>query len=309
MRQTLLLIAMAIVGAAITMFEPRFLTVSNWLNIMDQAVIIGIVAVGVVLLMIGGGFDLSVGSSVVLSGYIIAISFANGVPTLLAIVLALLGGLLLGVINGAGVAYLRIPSFIMTLGTLYAVRGFILFLSRGETIGHAFPASFTVLGKGNFASVPIPVFILLAIYIVLHIVLKKTRFGRHTIAVGSDAETSRRLGINSRLHLAKLYVLCGTLAALAGLLLSSRINASTSDMGLGYELEAIAAVVIGGTSLFGGAGTVAGTLLGVVFLGMVHNGINMIGVSPYLATFAVGALLLFSASVDVVTQWSRRNSK
>lgn len=299
MRQVFLIVALVLLCALVTVLEPRFLTVYNWLNILEQGAVIGIVSAGVAMLMIGGGFDLSVASAVVLAGYIISIAFRNQMPTLIAILFAVLGGAVLGVINGVGVAYLGIPSLIMTLGTLYAARGGVLFLSGGETMGRGFPSSFTVLGKGDIGPVPVPVVIVAVVYIVLYLVLKKTRFGRYTIAVGTDAETAWRAGIGAKSHLTKLYILSGTLAAVAGVLLSARIDAATVRLGTGFELEAIAAVVIGGTSLFGGRGTLTGTALGVLFLGVVRNGINLVGVSPLLATFAVGALLLFSATIDI----------
>ena len=306
MRQVFLIVALVLLCALVTVLEPRFLTVYNWLNILEQAAVIGIVSAGVAMLMIGGGFDLSVGSAVVVAGYIIAIAFRNEMPTLITILLAVLGGSVLGVINGIGVAYLRVPSLIMTLGTLYAVRGGILFLSGGETIGRRFPDSFTFIGKGDIGPVPMPVIIVAVVYIVLHIVLKKSRFGRYTIAVGTDAETAWRAGIGARSHLTKLYILSGALAALAGVVLSARIDASTTRFGEGYELEAIAGVVIGGTNLFGGRGTLLGTVVGVLFLAVVHNGINLVGVSPFLATFAIGALLLFSATIDIAATLAQR---
>ena len=306
MRQVFLIIALVLLCALIAVVQPRFLTVYNWLNILEQSAVIGIVSAGVAMLMIGGGFDLSVGSALLLGSCITAIAFKNGVPTPIAILLAVVGSSVFGVINGIGVAYLRIPSLIMTLGMLYAVRGGILFLSGGETIGRSFPESFTFLGKGDIGPIPMPVAIAAVIYLVLYVVLTKTGFGRYTIAIGTDAETAWRVGIAAKWHLTKLYILSATLAAVAGALLSARIDASTVRFGEGYELQAIAAVVIGGTSLFGGRGTLPGTVLGVLFLAVVHNGINMVGVSPFLAQFAIGALLLFSATIDIAATLVKR---
>jgi ribose/xylose/arabinose/galactoside ABC-type transport system permease subunit len=258
------------------------------------------------MLMIGGGFDLSVGSGVVLGAYIVAIAFKNELPPHLAIFLALLGGAALGVVNGVGIAHLGIPSLIMTLGTLYAVRGGVLYLSGGETIGYRFPDAFTFIGKGVLAELPMPVIIVAVVYIIFFVIMKKTRFGLYTVAVGTDSDTAWRAGISAKQHLTTLYIISGTLAALAGIVLTARIDAATVRFGDGYELQCIAAVVIGGTSLFGGRGTLPGTVLGVLFLAIVHNGINLLGVSPFLATFAIGALLLFSATIDIAATLTRR---
>ena len=258
------------------------------------------------MLMIGGGFDLSVGSGVVLGAYIVAIAFKNELPPHLAIFLALLGGAALGVVNGVGIAHLGIPSLIMTLGTLYAVRGGVLYLSGGETIGYRFPDAFTFIGKGSLAELPMPVIIVAVVYITFFVIMKKTRFGLYTVAVGTDSDTAWRAGISAKQHLTTLYIISGTLAALAGIVLTARIDAATVRFGDGYELQCIAAVVIGGTSLFGGRGTLPGTVLGVLFLAIVHNGINLLGVSPFLATFAIGALLLFSATIDIAATLTRR---
>ena len=300
MRQALLVGALALLCILITIGQPRFLTFYNWFNILQQASAIGLVSSGVALLMIGGGFDLSVGSVVALGGYIVAVGFGAGLPIPIVILLAILGGAAVGAVNGFGVAYLRIPALIMTLGSLYVVRGGVLFLSGGETAGRGYADAFTFLGKGEIGPLPVPVLIMAVAYVALYAVHKKTRFGRYTIAVGKDAEIARRAGINSRFHIAKLYILSGALAAAAGVLLAARLNASTTNAGIGYELEVIASVVIGGTSLFGGQGTLAGTILGVIFLAVVHNALNLLGVSPLLQQFAIGSLLLFSAAADIV---------
>ncbi len=306
MRQALLVGALALLCVFITIVQPRFLSLYNWLNILQQASAIGLVSAGVALLMIGGGFDLSVGSVVALGGYIVAIAFAAGLPIPLAILLAVLGGAVVGAVNGFGVAYLRIPALIMTLGSLYVVRGGVLFLSGGETVGRGYAEAFTFLGKGEIGPLPVPVLIMAVVYVALYLVHKKTRFGRYTIAVGTDADIARRAGINARLHVMKLYILSSALAAAAGVLLAARLNASTTNAGIGYELEVIASVVIGGTSLFGGQGTLAGTILGVLFLAVVHNALNLVGVSPFLQQFAIGSLLLFSAAADIIAPFAQQ---
>ena len=307
MRQALLVGALALLCVLITIVQPRFLSLYNWLNILQQASAIGLVSSGVALLMIGGGFDLSVGSVVALGGYIVAVAFAAGLPIPLVILLAIVGGAVVGAVNGFGVAYLRIPALIMTLGSLYVVRGGVLFLSGGETAGRSYAEAFTFLGKGELGPLPVPVLIMTVAYVALYLVHKKTRFGRYTIAVGTDADIARRAGINARLHVTKLYILSGALAAAAGVLLAARLNASTTNAGIGYELEVIASVVIGGTSLFGGQGTLAGTILGVLFLAVVHNALNLVGVSPFLQQFAIGSLLLFSAAADIVAPLAQQS--
>ena len=307
MRQALLVGALVLLCILIQIGQPRFLTLYNWLNILQQASAIGLVSSGVALLMIGGGFDLSVGSVVALGSYIVAVGFAAGLPIPIVILLAVLGGAAVGAVNGFGVAYLRIPPLIMTLGALYVVRGGVLFLSGGETAGRGYSQAFTFLGKGDFGLLPVPVLIMSVAYVALYAVHKKTRFGRYTIAVGTDSDIARRAGINAQFHITKLYILSAALAAAAGVLLAARLNASTTNAGIGYELEVIASVVIGGTSLFGGRGTLPGTILGVLFLAVVHNALNLLGVSPLLQQFAIGLLLLFSAAADIVAPLLAQN--
>ncbi|MBU6147674.1 MAG: ABC transporter permease [Actinomycetales bacterium] len=299
-RQALLLVLILLWCLVIAINEPRFLSVQNFINIGDQAAILAIPAAVMTLIIICAGIDLSVGSVLALGGFITASSLVAGLPTLAAVLLGIAAGIGIGLLNGAGIAYLGIPALIMTLAMLYAVRGGVLFLAKGETIASDFPAAFRYLGTGDLLGIPVPVFIAIGVFLACGLVLRSTRFGRYVIAIGTNEDVSRRAGINVRRVKLTLYAASGAAAALAGIVLASKLNAATTNAGYGSELDVIAAVIIGGTSLFGGRGTLVGTALGVVFLALVRNGLNLLGVSPFLQIFTVGALLFVSALADVL---------
>jgi len=299
-RQALLLLLILLWCAVIAVNEPRFLSVQNFINIGDQAAILAIPAAVMTLVIICAGIDLSVGSVLALGGFVTASSLVVGLPTPAAVLLGVAAGIGIGLLNGAGIAYLGIPALIMTLAMLYAVRGGVLFLAKGETIAADFPDAFRVLGTGDLLGVPVPIFISIGVFLACGLVLKSTRFGRYVVAIGTNEDISRRAGINVRQVKLILYGASGAVAALAGIVLASKLNAATTNAGYGSELDVIAAVIIGGTSLFGGRGTLIGTALGVIFLALVRNGLNLLGVSPFLQVFTVGVLLFVSALVDVM---------
>jgi simple sugar transport system permease protein len=218
-----------------------------------------------------------------------------------------------GVISGIGVAYLKIPSLILTLGVLYAVRGGILLATAesagGSTIATGFDGTFLSLGQTSLLGVPVPAVITILGFIAAHIVLTRTRFGRYTTAVGTNLAVSRRAGIPVQRNLVKVYALSGALAAITGVLITAQVNAASTNVGIGAELTVIAAVVIGGTALTGGVGTIIGTILGVVFLSVTQNALDILNVSPFAFQLAVGILLLLSAGSDVFGSSSLLRSK
>ncbi len=302
LRQVILVVLLMLLVAAVTLFQPNFLSLANLGNIAVQFSQIGLMAAGMTFVMIAGGIDLSVGSVLALGAGIGGVLMSVGCPVPLAIIGALLGGAVIGWINGTGIAYLKIPALIITLGTLYAVRGGVELYSNGSgsTIAQDFPTGFRFLGQGSLLGIPTPTLVTLIVYVVLYLVLTKTRFGRYTIAVGTDAEAARRSGILVERHLTKIYILSGVMSVVAGLLITAQVNAASIDLGRGAELTVIAAVVVGGTSLYGGQGSIPGTFLGVTFLTIMADALDILNVSPFAIDLATGSLLLLSAAADVL---------
>ena len=307
LRQIILVVLLVLLVAGVTAFQPNFVSLANLGNIAVQFSQIGLMAAGMTFVMIAGGIDLSVGSVLALGAGAGGLLMQAHVPVPLAIAGALFAGALIGWINGTGIGYLKIPALIITLGTLYAVRGGVELYSNGSgsTIAQDFPAAFRFLGQGSLYGIPTPTIVTLIVYIVLHLLLTKTRFGRYTIAVGTDAEAARRSGIVVERHLTKIYVLSGIMAVIAGLLITAQVNAASIDLGRGAELTVIAAVVVGGTSLYGGQGSIPGTFLGVTFLTIMADALDILNVSPFAIDLATGSLLLLSAAADVLANRKR----
>ena len=302
-----LIAAILVLMAAVSTVSPVFLSTRNFLNILEQLSINAIMAAGMTFVIIAAGIDLSVGSILALGSMGTASLLASGIPAPAAILGGLLVGTGAGAINGVAIAYGRIPAFIMTLGMLNVARGTVLFLTRGNSIV-GFRESFVFLGRGEIGPVPVLVLITAAVYLICHLALVKTRFGRYTFAIGNNPETARRLGIRVRRHQLCLYALSGMFASFAGILLAARLDTALTQAGTGAELDVIAAVVIGGTSLYGGRGSIPGTLLGVIFFQIVRNSLNLLGISVFLQQVAVGSLLIFSALADLLSaRWAAHN--
>ena len=278
-RLKLLLTAILLLGAITSTLSPAFLTVGNIFNILEQLSINAVMAAAMTFVIIAAGIDLSVGSILAVGSMTTAGIMVSGFPVPLAFLGGLLVGVAVGSINGLAISYGRVPAFIMTLGMLNAARGAVLFLTDGNSI-RGFTEDFLFIGQGRIGPVPTLVLITLLVYLFCHVVLVKMRFGRYTFAIGNDPEIARRLGVRVRRHTLVLYAFSGMLAAFAGTLLAARLNSALTLAGTGAELEVIAAVVIGGTSLYGGKGSIPGTFLGVLFLQMVRNALNLLGISP-----------------------------
>jgi ribose transport system permease protein len=290
-----LIVLCAVVGYLI----PSFLTTKNLLNVLRQVSITGIVAVGMTYVIITGGIDISVGSTVALSGVVAAVALKAGLGIPLAILLALLAGAGVGLFNGIFIAYARVLPFVATLGTMYLVRGFALIVTNGQAMWDL-PKSFLTIGTGYFLGIPIPVIITLTIYLTGHFLLNHFVFGRYVLAVGGDEESARLCGVSVRRVKLFTYVLAGALTALAGVVLAARLGSGQPSTGDGYELTAIAAAVIGGNSLSGGRGTVMGTLVGALILGVVSNALNLWGVASFWQTVISGAIVLIAVLADTL---------
>lgn len=282
----------------------NFLNVGNLLNVSRQIALFGIVSVGMTFVILTKGIDLSVGSIVGVVAVSSAILLANGTPIPLVVGIALALGALFGAINGLGVTVFRMPPFIMTLGTLVMGRGIAMTIANGEpkSIGAA-AESFAFLGSGFALGLPVPVWIFIIIAVVAGFVLRMTAFGRAVYAVGSNTEAARLAGINVPVTLFAVYVISGVLAALTALIFVSRLTVGEPTAGTNLELEAISIVVIGGTSLFGGEGSIRGTVIGAAIIALMANILNLLGITPFTQQIVKGAIILVAVGFEV---WRHR---
>lgn len=299
-------LAFAVELVLFSLLSPHFLTADNLLNVSLQTSITAIIAVGMTFVILTAGIDLSVGSLVAVVGVLTTALLSGIAPLGVAFPVAILAGLALGALSGlvAGtiITKFSITPFIVTLALMTIWRGTAFILTGGRPIWEL-PEEFSVLGSGRLFGVPIPTVIMFVVYVAAHIILTRTRFGRHVYAVGGNAEAARLAGIRTARVVTGVFVLCGTLSAVSGILLASRVNSGQPNSGLSYELDVIAAVVVGGTSLFGGRGSILGTFLGSLLIGVLRNGLNLMNVESYVQQVVVGFVILFAVMID---QWRRR---
>ena len=300
-------LALILVCALFSSMTSRFLTPTNISVILNQVSVNAILAFGVTFVIIAGGIDLSLGSLVAVCGVVVALLSQNNEYSLwLAIIGTLIAGIALGALNGIIVVFTKVPPFIVTLGTMTIGRGVALILSKGRPISEL-NESLNFLGNGDLFGIPIPILFLVLSYATCHILLTKTIFGRYVKAIGGNEMASYVAGV--RVNRIKLYVymISGLFAALAGILLTARINTGQPNAGLGFELDAIAAVIIGGTSTRGGKGTITGTLLGVLFIGVINNGLDLINVSAYWQQVIMGGIIILAVVLDGLYQKLKMN--
>jgi len=291
------LLGLLLLGIALTILSDRFFTLDNLLNVARQISINAIISVGMTLVILTGGIDLSVGSIVALTGSITAGLLVGGQGIVPAMLLGMVVGALLGLFNGVLITRAEIPPFIATLGTMTAARGFTLVYTDGRPIT-GMEDAFRYLGGGYIAGIPVPVIIMLVIFAAAYIMLKKTRLGRYIYAIGGNEEAARLSGINTKKILLSVYVLGGLLAGISGIIMASRLNSAQPTAGVSFELDAIAAVVLGGTSLSGGVGTIGGTLIGALIIGVLDNGLNLLNVSSFYQQIAKGLVILLAVFLD-----------
>ncbi|MCA1629083.1 MAG: ribose ABC transporter permease [Acidobacteria bacterium] len=289
------LVALSLVLWALS---PHFLTVSNLLNIAEQATIISIVAVGMTFVIITGGIDLSVGSVLAFSGVVMASALQRGVPLPLALASGLGVGLACGAVNGLLITVGRLPPFIATLGMMSVARGTALMFTEGRPIS-GFSENFRWFATGEVLRVPASVVIMICVYAVAHFVLRRTKLGRYTYAIGGNEEAALLSGVGVRAYKTLVYGIAGLLSGLAAILLTARLNSAQPIAGMMYELDAIAATVIGGTSLLGGEGTVAGTLVGALIMAVLRNGLNLLGVSSFIQQIVIGSVIIVAVLIDM----------
>ncbi|HIY18570.1 MAG TPA: ribose ABC transporter permease [Candidatus Blautia avistercoris] len=293
------LIALVLLVIVIGIISPEFRTVGNFLSLLRQSSINGLIAFGMTCVILTGGIDLSVGSVLALSTALCAGMISGGVPVGLAMILALVIGTGLGAVSGVLVTTGRLQPFIATLVTMTVYRGLTMIYMDGKPISDL-GDSFTLklIGKGNFYHIPIAVILFLVIFGIFMFILEKTTFGRRIYATGSNWMASKLAGVNiSRTKLA-VYAISGCMAALSGLILLSRLNSAQPNLGDGYELDAIAAVALGGTSMNGGRGRIWGTFVGVLIIAVLNNGLNILGVSSYYQDVVKGIVILIAVLSD-----------
>ena len=293
-----ILIAFVVVCVALSVITPRFLTVQNLQIILTQVSINALLAFGVTFVIITGGIDLSIGSMVAVTG-VVAASFAHPdtYPVVVPVVLALASGLLFGAFNGFVITRTNVPPFIVTLGTMTIGRGLALILSKGRPVSNL-SDSFNFIGGGQVLGIPMPIIILIVLFAVCSVLLKKTVIGRYMYAVGGNEQAAKASGIQLSAVKMVVYTLCGGLAALAGILLTSRITTGQPNAGTGFELDAIAAAIIGGTSTSGGTGTMTGTLIGALLIGVISNGLDLLNVSSYYQQVVMGVIIIGAVVLD-----------
>ncbi|MDZ7343513.1 MAG: ABC transporter permease [candidate division KSB1 bacterium] len=292
-----------------SLVSAHFLTLDNLINVTLQTSIIAIIAVGMTFVILTAGIDLSVGSLVALSGMVAAWILKFNLPSAVGLPLAIAGGLTVGMISGAiagfFVTYFRVTPFIVTLALMTVWRGLAYSWVDGRPIW-GLPESFDVLGSGRLAGIPFPSLVMVAVYVFAFVVLKHTPFGRNVYAVGGNAEAARLAGIPTSKILMTVYLVCGVLASLSGVLLASRMSSGQPNAGLMYELDVIAAVVVGGASLFGGRGSITGTFIGAMLIGVLRNGLNLTGVGSYVQQIVLGLVILFAVLLDQLKQRETR---
>jgi len=300
-RRVGVLLALVLLVTAASFLSDYFLTVPNLLNVLRQVAIVGILALGMTFVILTRGIDLSVGSILGLSVVLFA-GLLETYPMQVAIPVGLAAAMAAGLINGIGVAYARIPPFIMTLGMLSFARG-LAFIYTGGTPIPIINESFYDLGNGYLLGIPIPSLILIVVLTASGVVLTLTSFGRSIYAIGSNEEASRLSGVPVRAYITSVYVISGGVSGLAGLVYASQLSVGTPIAGQGYELDAIAAVVVGGTSLFGGSGSVFGTFIGTLIIGVLANILNLTGIDPFVQQLFKGALIV--VAVFIMTRSDR----
>ncbi|MFC7420786.1 ribose ABC transporter permease [Iodobacter arcticus] len=293
------LLALLLISGVLSVMSRDFLTVNNLLNVLRQVSINALIAFGMTFVILLGGIDLSVGAVLALSSVAIASMMAAGVDPVLATLFGVLAGAALGAVNGIIISRGKVAPFIATLGTMTVFRGLALVASDGRPITGFNSDFFSMLGAGYIGNlIPVPVITTLIAFVALWFILKKTVFGRHVYAVGGNEEASLISGVKVNRVKLWVYTLSGGLSALAGVILTSRLNSAQPNAGMGYELDAIAAVVLGGTSLSGGRGWIVGTLIGAVLIGVLNNGLNLLSVSSFYQQVIKGSVILLAVLLD-----------
>ena len=314
------LIFLLLLMLVFAIMEPRFLSSVNLFNVMRQVSITGLLAIGMTFVILTAGIDLSIGSLLAFAGLVAAAvakggmedRFTVGDETIgygwqLAALAAIAVGLLGGLLQGIAITKLKVPAFVVTLGGMSVFRGAALLFASGGPIS-GFQPDYTWWGQGRILSVPVPVIIFIVCAIVAHVVLSYTRYGRRVYAVGGNPEAARLAGVNVNWVIASVYVIMGFFAGLGAFVLSARLNSAEAVAGTGYELTVIASVVIGGTSLFGGSGSIFGTVIGTVLIGVLLNGLVLMNVNSYIQQIIIGVIIVLAVAFDTFAKSRRKRA-
>jgi ribose/xylose/arabinose/galactoside ABC-type transport system permease subunit len=306
--------------AVFAILEPAFLKPLNLFNVLRQVSVFGLLAIGMTFVILTAGIDLSIGSLLALAGLVAAAVEKGGTGLLTgagageaagyglgaAVLAALAVGVFGGTVQGLAITRLRVPPFVVTLGGMSVWRGVALVFSGGQPIS-AFREEFRFWGQGFIGPVPVPVVIFLLFALIAHIVLRYSQYGRYIYAVGGNLEAARLSGLNTKRLIASVYVIMGLFCGLAGFILAARLNSAEQVAGVGYELNVIAGVVIGGTSLFGGEGGIPGTIIGILLIGVLSNGLTLLNVSAYYQQIIIGIIIVLAVFFDQFIKRRRRS--
>jgi len=295
------LIALIVLIAVVSVLNEYFFTIDNILNILRQTSVIAILAAGMTLVILTAGIDLSVGSILALCGAFAASMISLEIPVLIAVPVSLLGGAVLGSMAGLIISKGKVQAFIATLVMMTLLRGVTMVYTDGRPISTGFTDvadSFAWFGTGYMFGIPVPVWLMIFVFAGIWYLLNHTRFGRYVYALGGNESATKLSGINVDRIKIGVYSICGLLSALAGIIITSRLSSAQPTAGMGYELDAIAAVVVGGTSLAGGRGYIMGTLIGALIIGVLNNALNLLDVSSYFQMIVKAAVILLAVLVD-----------
>ena len=293
------LLALIVLIIFVSILSPSFLSLTNLMNLMRQVSTNALIAFGMTFVIITGGIDLSVGSTLALSSAIMAGMIVNGIDPLIAMTVSLIAGFVLGAVNGLLITKGKLVPFIATLATMTIYRGATLVLTDGKPItGLDETFIFQFMGRGYFFGIPFPIVITLVVFALLFVLLHKMSFGRKTFAIGGNEKASFIAGVKSNKIKIFVYSISGVLASLAGIILTSRLNSAQPTAGESYEIDAIASVVLGGTSMSGGKGRIFGTLIGALIIGTLNNGLNLLGVSTFYQQIVKGIVIIIAVLID-----------
>lgn len=291
------LLGFLVLCVVMAILSPRFLSVANIKNVLTQVSVNAIIAIGMTFVILTGGIDLSVGSTLAISGAVAATLIKGNCNIFVAIIAALIVGAIVGLFNGIFIAKGRIQAFIATLATMTVFRGVTQVYTNGTPVSKL-GESFASIGNKELLGVPFPVVITIVVFFIAFYVLNQTRVGRYIYALGGNEDSARLSGINTTKMKMLVYIISGVTAAISGVVVTSRIGSASAIAGTGYELDAIAAVVLGGTSLVGGEGSIAGTIIGALIIGVLNNGLNLLNVSPYYQLIVKGLVILLAVMLD-----------
>jgi ribose transport system permease protein len=292
-----ILVVLAVLVLLMSSIAPNFNRVDNLLNIARSISVNAILAAGLTFVILTGGIDLSVGSIVAVAGVVAVVLAITGLPAPLAVLAGMIVGAACGLVNGALTAYLALAPFIVTLGTMTFLRGLAYTITAGQPIVSS-GLNFKDIGNGYLAGIPAPVIVMAVVYVVAWFLLERTRYGRHVYAVGGNAQAARLAGVRVDRITTSVYVIAGACAGLAGVIFAARVISAQPTAGTGYELDAIAAVVLGGTSLAGGRGRITGTLVGSIILGILSTGLILLNVPFFTQLLIKGVVIILAVAID-----------